>query len=60
MGGMLGAAQYEELADNPGNAKDAMRIQLPAHLVIIGFVVIGNIGYFASRRKRNQMLSEGR
>ncbi len=26
MGGMLGAAQYEQLADNPGLAKDGMRV----------------------------------
>ena len=60
MGGMLGAAEYEELADNPGNAKDAMRIQLAAHIVIILFVVIGNVGYFMNKRKRNQALREGR
>ncbi len=53
MGGLLGAAQYEQLADNPGPAKDGMRIQVFAHLVIIGFIVLGNIGFFLSRR-RNQ------
>ncbi len=51
MGGLLGAAQYEELADNPGRAKDGMRVQLFAHYVIILFIVLGNIGYFMSRRK---------
>lgn len=55
MGGMLGAAQYEELAENPGQAKDAMRVQVFAHLVIIFFIVIGNIGYFASRRNRSEV-----
>lgn len=57
MGGMLGAAQYERLADNPGLAIDGMRVQLPAHIVIVLFIVIGNIGYFVSRRKQ---LAEGR
>ena len=52
MGGLLGAAQYEELADNPGRAKDGMRVQLLAHIVIIVFIIIGNVGYFATRRKR--------
>lgn len=52
MGGLLGAAQYEELADNPGLAKDGMRVQLLAHLVIIVFIIMGNVGYFASRRKK--------
>lgn len=51
MGGMLGAAQYEELADNPGPAKDGMRVQLFAHIIIIAFIVLGNVGYFVSRRK---------
>jgi len=58
MGGLLGAAQYEELADNPGMAKDGMRIQLYAHMVIILFIIMGNIGFFMDRRKRKKQ--EGR
>lgn len=57
MGGMLGAAQYEELADNPGLAKDGMRVQLFAHIIIIVFIILGNVGYFVSRRK---LTREGR
>ncbi|HUV31105.1 MAG TPA: hypothetical protein VMY05_08475 [Acidobacteriota bacterium] len=52
MGGLLGAAQYEELADNPGLAKDGMRVQLYAHMVIILFIIVGNIGFFMDKRKR--------
>jgi hypothetical protein len=52
MGGLLGAAEYEELTDNPGLAKDGMRVQLPAHMVIILFIVMGNVGFFMTRRKR--------
>ncbi len=51
MGGMLGAAQYEDLADNPGLAKDGMRVQLYAHMMIIAFIILGNVGYFVSRRR---------
>ena len=51
MAGQYGAAQYEKLADNSGMAKDGMRIQLLAHWLIILFIIIGNIGFFASRRK---------
>jgi hypothetical protein len=58
MGGLLGAAQYEQLADNPGMAKDGMRVQLFAHMVIILFIVMGNVGYFAARRRQKQ--TEGR
>jgi len=57
MGGLLGAAQYEDLADNPGLAKDGMRVQLPAHMVIILFIVVGNIGFFMSKRSKK---GEGR
>jgi hypothetical protein len=52
MGGLLGAAQYEQLCDNPGLAADGMGIQLYAHIVIILFIIIGNIGFFMSRRSK--------
>ncbi len=52
MAGLYGAAQYEDLADNPGLAKDGMRVQVYAHMVIILFIVMGNVGYFMGRRRR--------
>lgn len=52
MAGMLGAAQFEQLTDNAGLAKDGMRVQLFGHFIIILFIIIGNIGYFFSRRER--------
>ncbi|MEE8404032.1 MAG: hypothetical protein V3S17_01440 [candidate division Zixibacteria bacterium] len=55
MGGLLGAAQYEHLADNPGLAKDGMRVQLPAHLLIILFIIIGNVGYLATRNRNRKI-----
>ncbi len=55
MGGLLGAAQYEHLADNPGLAKDGMRVQLPAHLLIILFIIIGNVGYLATRYRERKI-----
>jgi len=56
MTGLYGAAQYEKLADNPGRAQDGMRIQLYAHIVIILFILMGNVGYFMSRyaKKRKE------
>jgi hypothetical protein len=57
MGGMLGAAEYETLADNPGPAREAMRVQVWAHMVIILFIVLGNVGYFLSRRQRKGGIS---
>ncbi len=51
MGGMLGAAEYEQLFKKPGTASEAMRVQVAAHIVIILFIIFGNIGFFISRRK---------
>jgi hypothetical protein len=50
MGGLKGAAEYERLAGNPGSAIEGMAMQMWAHLLIIAFIVIGNVGYFLSRR----------
>jgi len=54
MAGMLGAAQYEKLADNPGKAVNAMRVQLFAHFLIIFFILIGNIGFFMDKFSQNR------
>ncbi len=50
MGGLKGAAEYEHLANNPGDAIQGMAMQMWAHLLIIFFIIIGNIGYLLSRR----------
>ncbi len=55
MAGLYGAAQYEKLADNPGLAMDGMRIQVFAHIVIILFIIMGNLGFFMSRRDRRRL-----
>lgn len=54
MGGMKGAAEYEFLAKNPGPAMEAMGVQTFAHLVIVGFIVIGNVGFFLDKRQRDR------
>lgn len=54
MGGLLGAAEYEELADNPGLAKDGMRVQLSAHMLIILFIIMGNIGFFMDKYRKKK------
>lgn len=55
MGGMLGAAEYEILVrnegDEPGPAMEAMKVQVWAHMLIILFIVIGNVGFLISKRK---------
>lgn len=57
LGGMKGAAEYEHLvAEHYGvkgrqRAMEGMGSQSAAHILIIVFVVIGNIAYFVGRRK---------
>lgn len=52
VGGMKGAAEYERLMGFQGNATELMKIQNFPHLAIVLFVILGNIAYFASRRKK--------
>ena len=61
IGGMKGAAEYEHLAEKGGyisREKDqlaafkTMPIQTTTHIVIILFIVLGNIGYFMSKKKK--------
>jgi hypothetical protein len=47
--GMRGAAEYEHLVEHPDVGSLGMSSQSVAHLVIILFVILGNIGYFAGR-----------
>jgi len=51
LGGLKGAAEYELLVNKPGFATKGMDAQSVAHLIIIIFILIGNIGYFATRKK---------
>lgn len=52
LNGMRGAADYETLIGREDTGTLGMSSQSVAHLVIILFVILGNIGYFASRRAR--------
>ena len=54
MGGLKGASEYEKLSKQGGRATQMMSIQTTAHIVIILFIVMGNIGYFMSRKKKTQ------
>ena len=50
LGGMKGAAEYEKLSQNPGWASRGMDPQSIIHFLIIVFILLGNVGYFVSRR----------
>ena len=60
IGGLAGAAEYESLVHHPGTATDGMRPQSVTHIVIIAFIVLGNIMYFLNRRSVRRDSSERR
>lgn len=57
LGGLAGAAEYETLIDLHGSASKGMSAQSVTHLIIIAFVIFGNIAYFAARWSRSQQES---
>ncbi len=56
MGGLKGAAEYEKLIASPGSAVKGMDAQSIAHLIIIIFIAIGNIGYFVTGKHKEKRL----
>ena len=56
--GMKGAAEYEELVEtrlmlkDRRKASEALGSLTAAHLTMIAFIVIGNVGYFIRRRRK--------
>lgn len=51
IGGLAGAAEYEALVGHPDSATAGMQAQSVTHLVIIGFILLGNVLYFLARRE---------
>ncbi len=54
LGGLKGASEYERLAHQEGVATEGMSIQTVAHLVVIAFIVLGNIGFFMSKKYKGK------
>lgn len=54
IGGLAGAAEYEALVKHPDVATSGMRPQSITHLILIGFILLGNAMYFLSRRVSTQ------
>jgi hypothetical protein len=54
LGGMKGAAEYEKLSNNPDMAIRGMDPQSIIHLIIVAFIILGNIGYFVSKAAKKQ------
>jgi hypothetical protein len=51
IGGLRGAAEYEVLVGQPGTAARGMFVQSVSHLLIVGLIIMGNIGHFVMRRR---------
>jgi hypothetical protein len=62
--GLKGAAEYQAMMKDAGMrytdaALRGMDVQSIEHLLIIGFIVVGNVGFFAERaRRRREALQE--
>ncbi|MBD3235895.1 MAG: hypothetical protein GF330_04265 [Candidatus Eisenbacteria bacterium] len=50
LGGLKGAAEYEKLLELPGTGILGMDAQSMAHLLIVLFILLGNVGFFLQRR----------
>lgn len=53
LGGMKGAAEYEQLVNAPGLGISGMVAQSYVHLLIILFILLGNIVYLMKKRRKN-------
>jgi len=51
LGGMPGAAEYESLIGQAGIGTSGMDAQSVAHIVIVAFIVFGNISFFLERKR---------
>jgi len=50
LGGLKGAAEYERMIEVDGAGVRGMDAQSSAHVLIVLFILLGNIGYFLQRR----------
>jgi hypothetical protein len=55
LGGMKGAAEYEKLVGRPGTATRGMDAQSVSHIVVFGFILIGNIAFFALKKTKKRL-----
>jgi len=51
LGGMPGAAEYESLIGQAGIGTSGMDAQSVAHVIIVVFIIFGNISFFVERRR---------
>jgi hypothetical protein len=55
IGGLKGAAEYETLAKaKERSASRGMKVQTITHAVVILFIIVGNIGFFMSKKRKGK------
>jgi len=54
LGGLKGAAEYEKMLARPAAAMRGMVAQMVVHVVIVVFILLGNVAYFVSRRRKRK------
>ena len=54
VGGLPGAAEYESLVEYSGEGRAGMSPQSIAHLVIMIFIILGNLAFIAENRKTSK------
>jgi hypothetical protein len=59
LGGLKGAAEYERRIGTDGAGVSGMDAQSVAHLLIVIFVIIGNIGFFIQYRAQKRAETQG-
>ncbi len=51
MGGMSGAAEFEKVTKKTGKATVFLLSQSSAHMVVIAFILIGNVAFFREKKR---------
>ena len=54
MAGVDGAAEYELIIKRPGKGLGLTDALTNIHLLIVAFIILGNIGYLAKKRRKKQ------
>lgn len=54
LGGLKGAAEYEELIGRPGNGYKGMDAQTMVHLFIVLMILLGNVAYLLTSRRKEK------
>ncbi len=52
LGGMRGAAEYETVMGKPGPSVAKMDAQSLGHLLIIAFIIVGNVAFFLDKKAK--------